>query len=86
MPPALETANDTDPEVKKATVCAAAKIDAESEDPMDKIVNHYSNKHSMLRGLAWILRVRRHLLKKSKRGTYRLEAADIDNAETFVIK
>ena len=87
MPPVMEAAND--PEVKGKTVCAAVKTNelTNAEDsPIERLVNHYSEKHAMLRGLAWILRVRRCLLKRAPWRSPRLEAADLLEAESTVIR
>ena len=91
MPPAMRSVDSSDPEVKQTTLSAAAvvKTDLESrdeDDPMKMLVAHYSKKHSMLRGLAWILRVRRRLLNRDQQRSPRLEAADLREAELLVIK
>ena len=91
MPPAMRTVDSSDPEVKQTTLSAAAvvKTDLEShdeDDPMKMLVAHYSKRHSMLRGLAWILRVRRRLLNRDQQRSPRHEAADLREAELLVIK
>ena len=87
MPPVMEIPND--PEVKGKTVCAAVKTNESTnaeDSPIERLLNHYSEKHAMLRGLAWILRVQRCLLKRAPWRSPRLEAADLQAAESTVIR
>lgn len=53
-----------DPEVKKVTVNAVCV--KEAEDTIDRLMEHYSSWHRLKKGVAWILKVRRHLLLKSR--------------------
>ena len=88
-PPAMDKLTDTDPEVKRAASCAIAASEDEStdrQDPMKTLVNYYSDKHSLLRGLAWLLRVRQRLVKKTRPTLSLLEAAELREAERLVIK
>ena len=84
----MEKVTEADPEVK-VKVCAITKDD-ESEgaehDPMEKMVDHFNNRHALLRELARILQVRHCLRTKSKSLSRRLEAKDLKEAERLVIE
>ena len=88
MPSALEKVTEADPEVK-VKACAINKADEPENaehDPMEKLVDHFSNGHALLRGLARILQVRHCLRTKTKSLSRRLEAEDLKEAERLVIE
>ena len=56
-----------DLEVKKMTVCAAKTSDAtpenEFQNPLQKLMVHYRDRHRLLRAVAWIMKVKQELIR-----------------------
>ena len=92
MPQALQVTSE-DPEVKKATACAT-KTDyqprQDDQNPLEKLTAHYSDRHRLLRAIAWIIKVTRVLKDRCRgvimqRRSIRLDTEDIREAERAVL-
>ena len=54
--------------------------------PIVRLMNHYSSWYRMKKAVAWILKVRERLRKYHRGPSTELSVADLDNAETVIIK
>lgn len=70
-----------DPEVKNVQVLSICKTDT----PIDKLLAYYSDWMKLKRAVSWLLAIKGCLLKKRQRSKH-LNAADLDEAETAIIK
>ena len=84
----MEKVTEADPEVK-LKVCAITKAvepeDAE-HDPMEKLVDHFSNRHALLRGLLGFFKFIIASERKRSHLSRRLDAEDLTEAERLVIE
>ncbi|XP_043199287.1 uncharacterized protein LOC122368999 [Amphibalanus amphitrite] len=65
-PIAFREVTEDDPEVRKTAICAKTAIVPDSETPMERLILHYSQKESLLRGLSWLSRFTRSLKEGQK--------------------
>ena len=92
MPQALQVTTE-DPEVKKVTTCATKtdyRPQQDEQTPLEKLTAHYSDRHRLLRAIAWIIKVKQ-VLRDRCRGVHmqrrliQLDTEDIREAERAVL-
>ena len=83
-----------DPELKATCHTTKVKRDEteadpdilKSDSPLLRLMRYYSDWTKLKRGIAWILAIKRRLLKKNKRMKFQLCAQDVDEAEMEIIR
>ncbi|XP_035657338.1 uncharacterized protein LOC118403009 [Branchiostoma floridae] len=70
-----------DPEIKVHAIVAQ---EVEQENPVDKLLRHYSSWHRLKKAIAWLVKVRQALLTKKK--PLSPTCYDLEQAELIVIK
>ena len=77
-----------DPEVRRERTCmvAVAKpTDDSPAEPIERLVTYYSSWPKLLRGVAWILKLK-EILRRRAQPTSRLEVSDVSKAKQAVVK
>ncbi|XP_063965022.1 uncharacterized protein LOC135156447 [Lytechinus pictus] len=89
-PTTTETVEENDPEVKRRKDTQVFTTDTDQSNTVDSLLTHYSSWHKLKVVVAWILRVRQHLLNKTKGQTCdersSLDASDMSKAEEAIVR
>ena len=83
----LEDLLDNDPEVyanEGESVCTNVVNPVEEEQPIDKLIHHYSSFYQLKKAVAGLIRVKSYLQGRGIRGPIRV--SELEQAETIVVK